>query len=72
MKDSMTLPRRHVLAGSAAALSALGLAGWAGSARAQASAPAKPLPAYALALGCDGQLYADTLTKVPSSTRLVV
>jgi cytochrome b6-f complex iron-sulfur subunit len=32
----------------------------------------KPLPAYALALGCDGQLYADTLTKVPSSTRLVV
>jgi sulfite oxidase len=47
MKDSMTLPRRHVLAGSAAALSALGLAGWAGGARAQASAPAKPLPAYA-------------------------
>ena len=49
MKDSMTLPRRHMLAGSAAALSALGLAGWTGSARAQqAAAPAaKPLPAYA-------------------------
>ncbi|MFP5445339.1 MAG: sulfite oxidase, partial [Betaproteobacteria bacterium] len=48
MKDSMTLPRRHMLAGSAAALSALGLAGWAGGARAQqAAAAAKPLPAYA-------------------------
>jgi len=49
MKDSMTLPRRHMLVGSAAALSALGLAGWTGSARAQqAAAPAaKPLPAYA-------------------------
>ena len=47
MKDSMTLPRRHVLAGSAAALSALGLAGWTGAARAQASAAVKPLPAYA-------------------------
>ena len=49
MKDSMTLPRRHMLAGSAAALSALGLTGWTGSARAQqAAAPAaKPLPAYA-------------------------
>eukprot|EP01035_Chromulina_nebulosa_P006325 gene6325-8541_t len=47
MKDSMTLPRRHMLAGSAAALSALGLAGWTGSARAQqAAAAAKPLPAY--------------------------
>ena len=28
MKNPMTLPRRHMLAGSAAALSALGLAGW--------------------------------------------
>lgn len=49
MKDSTTLPRRHLLAGSAAALSAIGLAGWTGNTRAQsAAAPApKPLPAYA-------------------------
>ena len=46
MNDSMTLPRRHLLAGSAAALGAIGLAGWTGSARAQIAA-AKPLPAYA-------------------------
>lgn len=49
MKDSMTLPRRHMLAGSAAALGALGLSGWTGSARAQqaAASAVKPLPAYA-------------------------
>lgn len=48
MNDFTNLPRRHMLAGSAAALSALGLAGWAGGARAQqAAAAAKPLPAYA-------------------------
>ena len=49
MTHSTTLPRRHLLAGSAAALGALGLAGWTGNARAQAAAApaAKPLPAYA-------------------------
>ena len=48
MQNSMTLPRRHLLAGSAAALGAIGLAGWTGGARAQAvAAAAKPLPAYA-------------------------
>ena len=47
MKNPMTLPRRHMLAGSAAALSALGLAGWTGVARAQAAATPKPLPGYA-------------------------
>ena len=47
MQNSMTLPRRHLLAGSAAALGAIGLAGWTGGARAQAAAVAKPLPAYA-------------------------
>ena len=46
MRDSMTLARRHLLAGSAAALSAAGLASWAGRAAAQTTAP-KPLPAYA-------------------------
>ena len=66
MKDSVTLPRRHVLAGSAAALSALGLAGWAGGARAQAAvaapAAAKPLPAYA------GWKSSDALIVHSSST----
>ncbi|MHB1113722.1 MAG: molybdopterin-dependent oxidoreductase, partial [Acidovorax defluvii] len=47
MKNPMTLPRRQMLAGSAAALSALGLAGWTGVARAQAAATPKPLPGYA-------------------------
>ena len=47
MTNPMTLPRRHMLAGSAAALSALGLAGWTGVARAQAAATPKPLPGYA-------------------------
>lgn len=31
----------------------------------------KPLKAYALALGCDGFLYVDTATVVPSAQRLV-
>lgn len=46
MKDSLNLPRRHLLSASAAALSAAGLASWSGRAAAQAAA-AKPLPAYA-------------------------
>ena len=37
MKPSTHLPRRHMLAGSAAALSALGLGSWTGVARAQAT-----------------------------------
>ncbi len=45
MNQPLALPRRHILSGSAAALGALGLAGWAGVARAQATV--KPLPAYA-------------------------
>jgi DMSO/TMAO reductase YedYZ molybdopterin-dependent catalytic subunit len=48
MNEPITLPRRHLLAGSAAALSAIGLASFAGRAGAQAAAAAapKPLPAY--------------------------
>jgi sulfite dehydrogenase len=45
MNHPLALPRRHILRGSAAALSVLGLAGWAGLARAQATV--KALPAYA-------------------------
>ena len=40
-----SLPRRRLLAGSASALAAAGLASWSHGARAQAAA-AKPLPAY--------------------------
>jgi len=40
------MPRRHMLAGSAAALGTLGLASWTSGAHAQVAA-AKPLPAYA-------------------------
>ena len=49
MNPSSTLPRRHLLAASAAALSAAGLASWTGAASAQAAAAAAPkaLPAYA-------------------------
>ena len=49
MTPSTTLPRRHLLAASAAALSAAGLASWTGAAQAQAAAAAapKPLPGYA-------------------------
>ena len=49
MTPSTTLPRRHLLAASAAALSAAGLASWTGAAQAQATAAAapKPLPGYA-------------------------
>ncbi len=49
MKNPATLPRRHLLTGSAAALSALGLAAWTRGAHAQTepAAAAKPLPAYA-------------------------
>ncbi|KRC21132.1 sulfite oxidase [Acidovorax sp. Root219] len=47
MKNPVTLPRRHLLTGSAAALSALGLAAWTRGAHAQAApAAAKPLPPY--------------------------
>jgi len=45
MTPPSSLPRRHLLAGSAAALGALGMASFTGVARAQAAA--KPLPAYA-------------------------
>lgn len=45
MKNALSMPRRHMLAGSAAALGALGMASWSGVVRAQAAA--KPLPAYA-------------------------
>ncbi|CAN7621683.1 sulfite oxidase [Acidovorax sp. LjRoot194] len=66
MKESMTLPRRHLLAGSAAALSAIGLAGFSGRAAAQAAAAtaaaAKPLPAYA------GWKTSDALIVHSSST----
>ena len=49
MNETLTsLPRRHLLAGSASALAAMGLAGFTRSALAQAAAgAAKPLPAYA-------------------------
>ena len=49
MNETITLPRRHLLAGSAAALSAIGLASFSGRAAAQAAAAAapKPLPPYA-------------------------
>ena len=49
MKPSTAVPRRHMLAGSAAALTALGLGGWTAAARAQttpAAAAPKPLPSY--------------------------
>lgn len=42
----MSIPRRHLLAGSGAALAAVGLASFSRSAIAQAAAP-RPLPAYA-------------------------
>ena len=46
--QSMSLPRRRLLAGSASALAAAGLASFQGQALAQAAAPAaKPLPGYA-------------------------
>ena len=44
--SEISINRRHLLAGSAAALAAAGLATWSGRAAAQAAA-AKPLPAYA-------------------------
>lgn len=48
MTDSVPfLPRRQLLAGSAAALTAAGLGGLGAAARAQAPAQGKPLPAYA-------------------------
>lgn len=49
MENPTSLPRRHMLAGSAAALGALGLASWSQGAQAQAAAPAaaKPLPPLA-------------------------
>jgi len=49
MENPISLPRRHMLAGSAAALGALGLASWSQGAQAQAAAPAaaKPLPPLA-------------------------
>lgn len=47
MKNPVSLPRRHMLAGSAAALGALGMASWSGGVRAQAAAAPKPLPGYA-------------------------
>src|SRR5687768_620653 len=44
MKENLvSLPRRHVLAGTAGALAAVGLASWS----TRAAAQAKPLPAYA-------------------------
>lgn len=46
MESPQSMPRRHVLAGSAAALGTLGLASWTSGAHAQVAA-AKPLPAYA-------------------------
>lgn len=63
MHESITLPRRHLLAGSAAALGAMGLASFSGRAAAQAAAVApKPLPAYA------GWKAADALIVHSSST----
>ena len=46
MESPHSMPRRHMLAGSAAALGTLGLASWTSGAHAQVAA-AKPLPAYA-------------------------
>ena len=46
MTPSTTLPRRHLLAASAAALSAAGLASWTGAAQAQAAAAAAPKPLH--------------------------
>lgn len=46
MEAPQSMPRRHMLAGSAAALGTLGLASWTSGAHAQVAA-AKPLPAYA-------------------------
>ncbi len=70
MTNPMTLPRRHMLAGSAAALSALGLAGWTGVARAQAAATPKPLPGYAgwksSKLACQHRRIASTATSETS------
>ncbi|MEN2385287.1 sulfite oxidase [Comamonas sp. A7-5] len=48
MQQPTSLPRRRLLAGSAGALAAAGLASFQGQAMAQAAAPAaKPLPGYA-------------------------
>lgn len=48
MQQPTSLPRRRLLAGSASALAAAGLASFQGQAMAQAAAPAaKPLPGYA-------------------------
>ena len=46
MESPQSMPRRHMLVGSAAALGTLGLASWTSGAHAQVAA-AKPLPAYA-------------------------
>ena len=46
MESPQSMPRRHMLAGSAAALGTLGLASWTSGAHAQVAA-AKPLPTYA-------------------------
>jgi DMSO/TMAO reductase YedYZ molybdopterin-dependent catalytic subunit len=47
MQSPTSIRRRHMLAGSATALAAAGLATWVRPAAAQAAAAAKPLPAYA-------------------------
>lgn len=47
MQTPTSIRRRHMLAGSASALAAAGLATWARPAAAQVAAAAKPLPAYA-------------------------
>ncbi|WKB53110.1 sulfite oxidase [Eleftheria terrae] len=48
MQDTLpSLPRRHLLAGTAGALAAAGLGTWSQAAAAQTQAAAKPLPAYA-------------------------
>jgi DMSO/TMAO reductase YedYZ molybdopterin-dependent catalytic subunit len=64
MNESVTLPRRHLLAGSAAALGAIGLASFSGRASAQAAAAAtpKPLPAYAGWKSADALIVHSTNT----------
>lgn len=63
MNEPVTLPRRHLLAGSAAALGAIGLASFSGRAGAQAAAAApKPLPAYAGWKSADALIVHSTNT----------
>ena len=67
MQQPTSLPRRHLLAGSASALAAAGLASFQSQALAQATAPAaapavKPLPGYASFKNADAVIVHSSTT----------